>query len=241
MSLQRFQLDLAARIEATAFFVNIPVFIFRPRAALTAAQIQDGINSALGALTTQNGKAGLCVTVLMPLLQTEKQELPGPYLHLKCTIRVQENIVVNMGVNGTQIACEDAAIAVAQILHLWTPGGTSGILRAAAETITPNVAFEGKVTYDVLLEGELDLACVPNTQQPFITEGEGQISIACADGAAAIYYTTDGTMPWGGNSTYASTAMIYEGAFATPGAGTLIRAAAYNSAKAGSDVDWLQL
>ena len=160
MSLQRFQLDVAARLESAAFFADVPVFIFRPRAALTAAQIQDNINAALGALTTQNGKAGLCATVLMPLLHTEKQELPGPYLHLQCIIRVQENVMVNMGVNGTQIACEDAAIAVAQILHLWTPGGTAGILRAAPETITPNPAFEGKVTYDVLIESELDLpAC----------------------------------------------------------------------------------
>ena len=34
MSLQRFQLDIAARLEASAFFENIPVFIFRLRAAL---------------------------------------------------------------------------------------------------------------------------------------------------------------------------------------------------------------
>jgi hypothetical protein len=241
VSLQRFQLDVAVRLEAAAFFADVPILIFRPRTALTAAQIQDTINAALGALTTQNGKAGLCATVLMPLLHTEKQELPGPYLHLQCIIRVQENVMVNMGVNGTQIACEDAAIAVAQILHLWTPGGTAGILRAAPNTITPNPAFEGKVTYDVLIESELDLACLPKTVQPFISDNAGTISIACADGSAATYYTIDGSMPWPGNATYPSTAALYNSPFPAPASGTLIRASSFTPGKLGSDIDWLQL
>jgi len=240
MSLQRFQLDLAARIGGAAYFANVPVYVFRPRAALTAAQIQDRINASLGALSTQNGQAGLCVTVLMPLINTEKQELPGPYLHLKCTVRVQENVIVNMGSTGTRIACEDAAISVAQILHLWTPGGTAGIVRAAPETITPNVTFESTVTYDVLIESELNLACLPKTEQPFILDTAGTISIACADRDAVIYYTIDGTAPWAGNTAYPSTATLYNEPL-TPGGGTLVRAAAFSPGKLGSDIDWVQL
>jgi hypothetical protein len=240
MSLQRVQLDIAARLEASAFFESIPVFIFRPRAALTAAQIQDRINSALGALTTQNGKAGLCATILMPLLGTQSPELPGPYLHLKCVIRLQENVMVNMGASGTQIACEDAAIAAAQILHLWTPGATAGILRVAPEAITPNPAFEGKVTYDVLLESELDLECLPKTVQPFISVSEETASITCADPDATIYFTVDGTMPWAGNDTYPSTASLYSNPFSVAPS-TLIRAAAFTDGKLGSDADWMQL
>lgn len=240
MSLQAFQLDVAARLEASAFFADIPVLIFRPRGALTAAEIQDQINAALGVLTAQNGKAGLCATVLMPALSTRNQELPGPYLRLKCTIRVQENVLVNMGVNGTQIACEDAAIAVAQILHLWTPGGTAGIVRVAEEAITPGAAFEGNVTYDVLIESELDLPCLPKTAQPFIANSGDYVSIGCADPDAPIYYTTDGTAPWPGNETYPSTGILYAGPF-TASASTLIRAAAFNPDKLGSDIDWIQL
>jgi len=240
MSLQRFQLDVAARLEEAAFFANVPIFVLRPRAALTAAQIQDRINAALGALTTQNAKAGLCATVLMPLLTTQKQELPGPYLHLQCTVRVQENVIVNMGANGTQIASEDAAIAVAQVLHLWTPGGTAGIVRAATETITPNVTFVGKVTYDVLVESDLDLECMPKTAQPYLSNDGGTISITCADESAAIYYTTDGTAPWAGNSTYPSTAVVYTETF-SPEAGTLVRAAAFTTGRLGSDIEGIQL
>jgi hypothetical protein len=241
MSLQRFQQDVAMRLEGAAFFANVPIFIMRPRTALTAAQIQEQINAALGALTTQNGKAGLCATVQMPTLDTQKQELPGPYLHLKCTVRVQENVLVNMGAGGTQLACEDAAIATAQLLHLWTPGGTAGIIRAAAETITPNLKFEGRVTYDVSIESEFELACLAKTALPFLTESDSNITIACADEAAAIWYTLDGSAPWAGNANYPSTATPYTGPFAPPAAGTLIRAAAFNPALLGSDINFLQL
>ena len=240
MSLQRFQLDVAARLAGSAFFANVPVFIFRPRTALTGAQIQDKINVALGAITLQNGRTGLCCIVEMPLLGTKQQELPGPYLSLKCTVRVQENVMINMGPNGTQIPCEDAAIAVAQVLHLWTPGGVSGIVRCAPETIAPNQQFEGKVTYDVQVESELDLQCQPKTAQPFITNAAGTLSITCADPGAAIYYTTDGSAPWPGNATYPVTALRYTEPF-TAAAGSLIRAAAFIAEKLGSDIDWLQL
>ena len=240
MSLQSFQLDIAARLQASAFFADIPVLIFRPRTALTAAEIQDQINAALGVLTAQNGKAGLCATVLMPALTAPNQELPGPYLHLKCTVRMQENVLVNMGTNGTRIACEDAAIAVAQTLHLWTPGGVAGIVRVAKETMTPGAAFEGNVTYDVLIESELDLPFLPKTPQPFIANSGNLVSIGCPDPDAAIYYTTDGTAPWAGNETYPSTGIFYSGPFTAP-AGAVIRAAAFNPEKLGSDIDWIQL
>jgi len=241
VSLQRFQLDVAARLESAALFECIPVYVYRARTALTAAQIQDQINATLGALATQNGKAGLCATVLMPLLDTQRQELPGPYLHLKCTIRVQENVMVNMGINGTQIPCEDVAVAVAQLLHLWTPGGTAGILRAVPDTITPNTAFEGRVTYDVSIEGELELPLQGKTAMPLIIVSGSEIVITCTDEAAATYYSTDGSAPWAGTEYYSSTALLYSGPFATPVAGTLIRAAAFNPALAGSDINWLQL
>jgi hypothetical protein len=241
MSLQRFQLDIAARLQGAPVFANVPVFILRPRASLTAAQIQDKINASLGALTTQNGKSGLCATVLMPLLNTQKQELPGPYLHLKCTVRVQENVIVNMGPNGTQFACEDAAIAVAQSLHLWTPGGTAGIIRAAQETIIPNNSFEGKVTYDVGIESELELPCLPTTVQPLLTNTAGTITIACSDSTALIYYTLDGTTPWAGSPAYPSTAVLYSGHSFTAVTGALVRTAAFASGKLGSDIGALQL
>jgi len=240
MNLQSFQLDLAARLEVAPAFANVPILIFRPRAAMTATQIQDRINASLGALSEQNGKAGLCCIILMPLLSTKEQELPGPYLHLKCTVRVQENVLINMGANGTQIACEDAAIAVAQALHLWTPGGVSGIVRCAMETITPNLQFEGKVTYDVAVESELELEGLPKTATPMVSSSEGTATIACEDETAAIYYTLDGSAPWSGNGSYPTTGILYTGPF-RPDAGRLVRAAAFNPGKLGSDTAWLQL
>jgi hypothetical protein len=240
MTLQQFQLDIAARLEAAAFFVDVPVLVYRARSAMTAAQIQDQINAALGALTAQNGKAGLCITIMMPQLSTREQELPGPYLHMACKVRVQENVMVNMGEGGTQIACEDAAIAVAQTLHLWTPGGTAGIIRVAENTIVPVEIVEGYVTYDVAMESDLDLACLAKTPQPLISASGELISIACANPAAAIYYTLDGTLPWSGNGLYPSSATNYTNPFSVT-AGTMVRAAAYAAGEVGSDVTFIQL
>ena len=135
--------------------------------------------------------------------------------------------MINMGPAGTGIACEDAAIAAAQILHLWTPGGTAGIVRAAPDTITPNNTFGDKVTYDIQLESELDLDCLPATPQPFITVSGGNIAITCANHSPAIYYTLDGSAPWAGTSANPSTAQLYTAPFTQPAAGVLIRAAAF--------------
>lgn len=240
MSVQRFQLDIAARLQGAAYFADVPVFVLRPRASATATQIQDKINASLGALTAQNGKSGLCATVLMPAISTQRPELPGPYLHVQCTVRVQENVIVNMGANGTRIACEDAAVAVAQTLHLWTPGGTAGIVRAGAETIRPEKPAEGRVTYDVLVESELDLACLAKSPLPFPTATAGFVTIACADPEAVIYYTIDGSLPWAGTAGNVSTAEVYSAPFAAA-TGTLVRCAAYSAGELGSDVNWLQL
>ena len=207
MSLQRFQLDIAARLEGSSFFANVPVFILRPRAALTAAQIQDKIITNLGALTTQNGKAGLCAAVLMPVLSTQKQELPGPYLHLKCTVRVQENVIINMGANGAQTPCEDAAINVAQVLHLGPQEAPELSARRRTQSL-PTRLFQAPSHVAFLVESELELPCLPKNHEPLLTNAAGTVAIHCADPAAAIWYTLDGTAPWAGNATYPATGIL---------------------------------
>jgi len=240
MSLQQFQMDVAAQVSSMPLAANVPVFIFRPRAAATAAQIQSTIDSALNALSARNGKAGLAATVLMPVLDTKEQELPGPYLHLRCTVRIQENVMVNMGQNGTLVPSEDFAIAVAQALHLWTPGGVAGVIRCASETVAPNLHFDPRVTYDVNVEAELTNPSMPRTCAPVITAAEGFITLASSTPDATIYYTLDGSTPYPASGELVTTARLYTTPLSTPASGSLLRAAAYSAGNRGSDIVWQQ-
>ena len=240
MSLQQFQIDVGAQVSSLPLAANVPVFIFRPRAALTAAEIQSRVDGALNAITAKNGKAGLAATVLMPLMDTREQELPGPYLHLKCTVRVQENVMVNMGEEGTLIASEDFAIAVAQALHLWTPGGISGIVRCSKKTVTPNMSFLPKVTYDVDIESELTNADMGYTCVPAINVAGGHVSLASTTPGATIYYSLDGSTPFPSTGEIVTTAELYTRPFAAPPEGTLLRAAAYSIGNRGSDINWME-
>jgi hypothetical protein len=240
MSLQQFQIDVAAQIASTPLAANVPVFIFRPRAAQTAVQIQSKIDAALGALSAKNDKSGLAAFVMMPLLDTKEQELPGPFLHLKCQVRVQENPTVNMGANGTQIACEDFAIGVSQALHLWTPGGVAGIVRASRDTITPDLRFDPLVTYNVSVESEPSFDDLGFTLPPVIEVGGGTVALASATAGASIYYTLDGTTPFPSTGEIVTTAQLYNAPFAAPASGSVLRAAAFGAGLRGSDITWLQ-
>jgi hypothetical protein len=74
------------------------------------------------------------------------------------------------------IPCEDFAIAVAQALHLWTPGGVSGIVRVSKNTATPNLTYLPKVTYDVDIESELTNPDMGFTLPAVITVGGGRVA-----------------------------------------------------------------
>ncbi len=242
MSLQQFQLDVGAQVSTLPMVANIPVFIMRPRAAMTAVQIQSKIDAALGSLTAKGGKAGLALTVEMPTLRIQRgqQELPGPYLSLRCQVRVQENPLINMGANGTKIAAEDCAIAVSQALHLWTPGGTAGIVRASLDTITPDLSFENLLTYWVNVESEPNIPDLGFTLPAVITVASGSATLTCASYEASIYYTLDGTTPFPSTGEIATTAQLYSAPFAAPAAGALLRAAAFSAGNRGSDITWYQ-
>ena len=222
MGLQQFQLDVAARLEAAAFFAKCTgLWSSVPRAALTAVQIQDKINAALGTLTAQNSKAGLCATVLMPQLTTQKQELPGPYLHLKCIIQVQENVIVNMGADGTQIACRrrrhcgrpDPAFMDAR-------GDRRHCARRAGNDYAKYHFRRGKSLTTCCWRANWTSNACQTRRNHFCWPMTAPVSIACADPTAAIYYTTDGSPPWaGGNATYPQQCDTIQCSFRRPPAG----------------------
>jgi hypothetical protein len=155
-------------------------------------------------------------------------------------VLVQENAMVNMGINGTGIACEDLSISVAQALHLWTPGGVSGICRVSEQAIVPDLTYKDSITYRVSVESEPAFPDLATTPMPLIRLVGGQVNLLCLPVGVAIYYTLDGTTPAPSEGEIVTTAQLYEAPFGCPPPGTLLRAQAFLPGARGSDINYQQ-
>ena len=218
--LERQLLDMQARLQADAYFVDIAVFILRPRAEEGAAAIQTKIDQALAGLTRTGGKTGAAVTLLMPMGDTDKPNVPGPQLRFTFTARVQEIIAINMGPQGTHKSAEEIARAVLQLFHLASLNGAN-VLTAASETLTPNLEADPKLTYDVRFTAQGGLGSPTKCARPSISPAGGSlpatVTLACVTSGAQLYWTNDGSYPAPQNPT----AMRYTGPFALTSACTL--------------------
>ncbi len=114
----------------------------------------------------------------------------------------------------------------------------SQVFIAASNAIVPNTDFDGLVGYDVTISTSVALAKPAKVATPAIAAAAAispatgsSVTLTCATGSAAIYYTTDGSYPSSANAT----ATLYSAPFNVPTAATL-RAAAQLSGSQPSDV-----
>lgn len=229
--LERLQLDLAARLEADAYFVDLPVTVIRPRAEESFATLQTKIDKALSGLIRKNGKGGAAVSVFMALAEPTDPNVPGPRLDYTITVRIEENPVLNMGANGTRKSCEEIALRTAQLLHLFNPGKGNVVTCAALRP----VEVDGRVVYELDLTQKGGVAGLPKVATPVLaatsTVVGAEVTLSCATVGAEILFTRDGSYPVPG---VASTE-TYSAPFTIAAAGTL-RVAATCSGYAQSDV-----
>lgn len=230
--LERDQADFAARLNADAYFADVGIYVFRPRANLAATTIIGNIENALNCLVKKAGKGGAAVTVLMPTGDTPEGNVPGPELEERITVRVQELPLVNMGATGTLKSAESIALEVLRLLHHFRSGGQ--VWYADQSALTPNLEFAPKVTYDVTLRRKLVLGTRAKSTMPMLTPDAGaapqSVTIEAAPGAA-IYYSLDGSYPAPG----AEGSALYAAPVDVAAAATL-RAVAYEAGKAASNV-----
>ncbi len=202
-------------------FEFVPVFIDRPRSAQEALQIQSAIDKALAGMTKRGGKAGLAVRVLMPEAECPSPNVPGPELEITLTIQVTENPLFNEGANGTGITAEQCALNIASSLGDW-PRGSSGVYcDRRALRVVPD---DGRIITDVVVKTLVQVPYYPTVSAPVITEGETLLTLSCGTEAAAIYYTTNDSMPAPGNAA----ATLYTAPFEPPASGT-VRVCAFKS------------
>lgn len=231
--LETLQLDLAGRLESDAFFADIPVTVMRPRGQESFATIQTRIDQALAGVRKKANKAGASVFVAMATADATDSNAPGPRLDFEIMVRVEEVPTINMGPSGTRKSCEEIALRVAQLGHLFNPG-RGNVLYCAPQALTPQDNDAGKVIIDVTFRQKCGVEGLGKVSTPSFAPFGGaalqEVAMVCATDGATIYYTTNGTLPCSANPD----AQTYTAPFIAE-AGVL-RAAAEKSGYAASDV-----
>lgn len=217
--LQQLQRDLEGYLNAAtpgtklAVMQYVPVYVVRPRVTAAgeledAVMITTAIEQALAGLQSKGGKAGLAVVLLMPeaAVPGELERIAGPFLEIEVVVRVIEEPLVNMSPDGVQIPCEQLAADLLACLHLWKPGALLRELRGSGKKALASVSLPDKpqqLAYDVTLLTRYQVPPL-NSVEPVTISRSGALptvtaTLACADGGAAIYYTTDGSFPSANN------------------------------------------
>jgi hypothetical protein len=181
------------------------------------------------------GKTGVYCLVLMPSFFVEDPNVPGVQGAVELTIRTFEDPKVN----NTDLSAEDVALANLR----WFGDGLviAGLLAIYPNTrgpaLKPNHDFPGFLVYDTVLRGQLPQDFPGRTAQPTIAgDNAGNVTLACSDGAAGIFYTLEGSMPQPGDSSSEGATKVYATPFAVAN-GKVVRALAWNPAILPSDVN----
>jgi len=227
-----FQQDLADRLAADEYFVDITVLTER------TADLDNTIARALKLLTVKGSKIGVAVVVGLFTADADQPNAPGPaYGSAATRVTVFENPLINGGATGTGKAAVDIAARVAQVLHHYLAGGigqTCMISGQDAIQPVPQQQLEmGTIAYQVRVETALDSAVLPKVAPVAIAAagtGPVTITLTCATSGAAIYRTLDGSYPWSGNAQ----ATLYTAPFAVSSA-ALLRAVAHKTGMVASD------
>lgn len=220
--LETLQADVFAVLKATPALALANVI-------LNDAETTDSkIENALKTLTPTGGKRGLALVVLRPEITEGEKNLPGPPLTLRIEIQCVEHPLLNRGADGTGVRSSQAALNALATLHLRHMG--TCLLFADKDPIKPVQVKTGYVSDAVTLYAKFAGLVMDKPLGITPTIADDDITLTCATGGAAIYYTVDGSFP-------AETAgTLYEAPFAAPDAGTTIRAAAYVTDQPPSDV-----
>lgn len=190
----RIQLDIAARLEAAAFFADLPVLVQRKGVG------DSDIATALQALNPKGDKCGAVVIVLMPEFAPLTADAPGPEYLARYPIQVIETPFINLGEQGIGKSAELIASQVRQLLHYAAFDG-SRVFTFASQA--PADVEEGSISYLVKFQRRaIDEAedKVPEPELSAAGEGPVVITASTVSAAAALWYTTDGSYPWSGNA-----------------------------------------
>jgi hypothetical protein len=228
--LQQLQQDAVIYLLGNPTTATVGYDSFRQQA------IDSLVKQALAGWTVRvPGQIGVNCLVLMPSFFAEDPNVPGVQGSVELIIRTFEDPKIN----NTGLSAEDVALA-----NLRWFG--DGLIIAGLATIypdnkgpalKPNYSYPGFLVYDTVLRGKLPQDYPGRTAQPTIADDNaGNVTLACTDNAAAIYYTLDASMPQPGDTSAGASTKVYSAPF-NVSTGTIIRCLAWNTAILPSDVD----
>jgi hypothetical protein len=231
--LTNLQEDLAARLAADEFFVDVPVF------TQCKKDIAKEVAQKLGLLTGKSGKNGSCVVMMSPVASMGHIDAMVTQLDVKLSVRVLENVTLNQGSNGTQKAALTVAVRILEVLRFYQSQGLSAPLEADDPTIlevedpVAQLAYEVHFTARVGTTDTIDKVSFP------VINITGSVypktaTITCGTAGASFYYTLDESYPAAGNPT----ATLYSTPVSLVAAGS-VRAVAYKSQSVASDAAWV--
>jgi hypothetical protein len=170
----------------------------RPRNAAEAAGIQTKLQKVMSGLEGRGGKKGISIVISMPEIGRMEPNVRALTGTVAVVIEVSENILINMGAEGTGKGCEEFALCVGDLLShqafaAWSP------LRVRSIMPSPEAVLVQKVVYNVTLETDLNRPPMPKVAMPTRTFNTNHVRLATATAAAVIHYTLDGSFPGPGN------------------------------------------
>ena len=218
-----------------AYLLGNPATAAVPYQTFRRMAIDSAVKDALAAWTVRvPGQVGVSCLVLMPSIEAEYPNVPGPQGAVEIIVRTFEDPKVN----NTGLTAEDVGLAnlawldglIIEDLTQLYPGQKGPALR-------PNCDYPGFLVYDSVLAGKLPQSALARTAEPAIADdGAGNVTLSCTDSSAAIYYTADGSCPQPGGAGAGAATLLYAGPFAVA-AGTIVRFIAWNPALLPSHVN----
>jgi hypothetical protein len=189
------QEDIFARLKAFPYFAEIKVLLQR------RGVIESDVETALEAINSVGSKVGAVIIVLMPDLQPEVKDSPGPRYYVRYAVQTIVWPIAALGTSGAGYTSEEISEYVRQILH-WVQLGRGNVLVFDGQR--PETVKPGRVCWITYFRRLGVDDQIPKVSMPMIASATVglaiQVTLTCTPGSGLsyspeIYYTLDGSYP----------------------------------------------
>ena len=182
------------RLRSSAYFTDIALLpMVRDT---TAERIGQQLAAAFGA----NGKAGAAVMAMLPTLDVDAPNAPGPQFDVIETLLVVVHAEINASSIGTGKHAGTIAREVCRHFHHTRTSSLIQLWNANRAAIAPATEFAGNLEgWYVSISSKWAQSTPPRCATPTVAVDGSQVTLSCATAGAALYYTLDGTYPGSGN------------------------------------------